>query len=127
MNNVHQRIQGLFAELKSEGHTQVQIANALGITQGAVSSYSRGDSLIAPPIAMLIESKFGYRKEWIINGELPKKVDGSDLKKEIMRITADGRAMQKVPEIMELIPAISKLPESDYKMLVEIIKKVIKK
>lgn len=126
MNTVSERIQEMLFELKAEGYTQVKIAESLGITQGAVSAYSRGDSQISLPVALLFESNFNYRKEWILEGILPKKVDQKEILQEVSRIAKQGRDIDKIPEIRDLIPKILKLKKEDYDMLVEVIKKFLK-
>lgn len=127
MTNVRERLFEVFSELKNEGHTQVKIAEALGITQGAISAYIRGDSQISSPVAALMEIRFGYRKEWLLNGELPRKVDQKKELGEVARIAKQGRELDLVPEIRDLLPDIKKLKEEDYNVLVTTIKRFLGK
>lgn len=127
MTDVRQRIKEVLAELKSEGLRQTQIAESLGITQASVSSYSRGEHDVSMPVAMLFEAKFGYKKEWILNGELPKKIDQKKELAEVARIAKQGRELDLVPELRDLLSDIRKLKEEDYNVLVTTIKRFLGK
>ncbi|TGN08599.1 helix-turn-helix domain-containing protein [Leptospira bandrabouensis] len=127
MTNVRHRIKEVLAELKAEGHRQTQIAESLGITQASVSSYSRGEHDVSIPVAMLFEANYGYRKDWILNGELPKKVDSKNQLAEVARIAKQGRDLDSIPEIRDLLPDIKKLKEEDYNVLVTTIRRFLGK
>ncbi|MCZ8363034.1 MAG: helix-turn-helix transcriptional regulator [Microcystis sp. LE19-251.1A] len=127
MTTVRQRIQEVLADLKSQGLRQIQIAEALGITQASVSSYSRGEHDVSQPVAILIETKFGYRKEWLLNGELPKKIDQKEVLAEVARIAKQGRDMDKLPEIRDLLGDIAKLKPDDYQALITTIRRFLGK
>lgn len=127
MTTVRVRFFEMFSELKSEGYTQVKIAEALGISQASVSGYIRGEHEISPPVAALMEIRFGYRKEWLLNGELPRKVDQKKELGEVARIAKQGRELDLVPEIRDLLPDIKKLKEEDYNVLVTTIKRFLGK
>ncbi|TGL75413.1 helix-turn-helix domain-containing protein [Leptospira levettii] len=121
MTNVRERLFEVFSELKNEGHTQVKIAEALGITQGAISAYIRGDSQISSPVATLIEIRFGYRKEWLLNGELPKKVDQIS-KKAVSEDVEFARKILKDPELKEILQAILDLKKAERDRLFSVIR-----
>ena len=126
MNTIQDRIKEIVAELKLGGLNQTKIAESIGITQASVSRYLSGENLVSLPVAILFESKFGYRKEWILNGDLPKENDQKEILNEVSRIAKQGRDLDKIPEIRDLIPKILKLKKEDYDMLVEVINKFVK-
>ncbi|WP_167882462.1 helix-turn-helix domain-containing protein [Leptospira bandrabouensis] len=111
----------MFSELKSEGYTQVKIAEALGISQASVSGYIRGEHEISPPVAALMEIRFGYRKEWLLNGELPKKVDQIS-KKAVSEDVEFARKILKDPELKEILQAILELKKSERDRLFSVIR-----
>lgn len=121
------RFKQIFSELKTEGVTQVKFGEAIGKTQQTISRYLSGEILPNEAVALLIESKYGYRKEWILNGELPKKIDRAAVLGEVARISKQGRDLDKVPEIRDALPNIIKLKNDEYQMLVALIYKFIKK
>lgn len=121
MSVMNERLAEMFSELKSEGYTQTKIAEALGITQGTVSAYVRGDSMISVPVAQLIEIKFGYNKDWILAGELPKKVEQIS-KKAVSEDVEFARKIFKDPELKEIIQAIFALKKADRDRLFSVIR-----
>lgn len=121
MTTVRVRFFEMFSELKSEGYTQVKIAEALGISQASVSGYIRGEHEISPPVAALMEIRFGYRKEWLLNGELPKKVDQIS-KKAVSEDVEFARKILKDPELKEILQAILGLKKADRDRLFSVIR-----
>jgi len=121
MTTVRVRFFEMFSELKSEGYTQVKIAEALGISQASVSGYIRGEHEISPPVAALMEIRFGYRKEWLLNGELPKKVDQIS-KKAVSEDVEFARKILKDPELKEILQAILELKKSERDRLFSVIR-----
>jgi transcriptional regulator with XRE-family HTH domain len=119
------RIKIIFSEIKPDGYSQVKFAEAIGKTQQTVSRYLSGEILPNESVALLIESKFGYRKEWILNGDLPKKLDESILKAEIKSTQKLIQDINSVPEIRDLLPKIRKLKSDDYNALLAIIRKFV--
>jgi len=122
-----ERFQELYAELIREGRSSADIYQALGKDSGTLSRWLSGKRAISESMALLIESKFGYRKEWILTGELPKKIDRAAILGEVARISKQGRDLDKVPEIRDALPNIIKLKSDEYQMLVALIYKFIKK
>ncbi|TGK79245.1 XRE family transcriptional regulator [Leptospira bourretii] len=121
MTTVRVRFFEMFSELKSEGYTQVKIAEALGISQASVSGYIRGEHDISPPVAALMEIRFGYRKEWLLNGELPKKVDQIS-KKSVSEDVEFARKILKDPELKEILQEILALKKADRDRLFSVIR-----
>lgn len=121
MTTVRVRFFEMFSELKSEGYTQVKIAEALGISQASVSGYIRGEHEISPPVAALMEIRFGYRKEWLLNGELPKKVDQIS-KKAVSEDVEFARKILKDPELKEILQEILALKKAERDRLFSVIR-----
>ena len=48
--------------------TQVEFAKELGVAQGSITNWERGDNVIPEYIINLLESKYGMSKEWLITG-----------------------------------------------------------
>lgn len=122
-----ERIREIVTELKKEGYTQTSFAEELGRDQGAVSKWLNGKLEVPESIAIIIEAKFGYRKEWILSGELPKKIDRKQELAEVARIAKQGRDLDSIPEIRDLLPDIKKLPQDEYDSLMLTIKRFVKK
>ncbi len=120
------RIGEVFSHLKNEGWTQAQVAQEIGKSQQTISRYISGEITITESIAILLEEKFGYRKEWILSGELPKKKDKNSILKEVSRISWNGRSLEKIPEIRDMLPKILKLKKEDYHSLLKLIKQFLK-
>ncbi|WP_411821227.1 helix-turn-helix domain-containing protein [Leptospira sp. 'Mane'] len=121
-----QRIKEIFSELKSQGWTQVQIATEIGKSQQTISRYISGEIAITESIGILLEEKFNYRKEWVIRGELPKKKDKDSILTEVSRISANGRNLEKIPEIRDMLNKIIKLKKEDYNTLIKVMKSLLK-
>ncbi|TGL35585.1 helix-turn-helix domain-containing protein [Leptospira perdikensis] len=122
-----ERIREILTDLKSEGYTQSSFAEELGKDQGTVSKWLNGKMDVPESIAIIIEAKFGYRKEWILDGKLPKKIDRKQELAEVARISKQGRDLDLVPEIRDLLPDIKKLKEEDYNVLITTIKRFLGK
>lgn len=54
--------------LESKGLTQCEVANRLGITQGAISAYYRGKPF-GKNAAKKWSDSFGFRENWLLTGE----------------------------------------------------------
>ena len=64
-----------FREFRSEQKlTMRALADALGVTSSIVSDWESGKSEIRKPNALAIQAIYGYRWEWLMNGEEPKRV-----------------------------------------------------
>lgn len=121
------RFKLIFSELKADGWNQVKFGEAIGKTQQTVSRYLTGEIEPNEAIAIIIEAKFGYRKEWILKGELPKKIDHKKELAEVSRIAKQGRDLDLVPELRDLLDSIMKLPKDEYDSLILTIKRFVKK
>ena len=52
---------------------QKQLAGELGVTESYISKLLKSpDIRLSQPLAALIEERYGYRANWILNGEEPK-------------------------------------------------------
>ncbi|MCW7475535.1 helix-turn-helix domain-containing protein [Leptospira levettii] len=122
-----ERIREILTELKNDGYTQSSFAEELGKDQGTVSKWLNGKMDVPESIAIIIEAKFGYRKEWILKGELPKKIDHKKELAEVSRIAKQGRDLDLVPELRDLLDSIMKLPKDEYDSLILTIKRFVKK
>ncbi|TGL97957.1 MULTISPECIES: helix-turn-helix domain-containing protein [Leptospira] len=122
-----ERIREILTDLKIEGYTQSSFAEELGKDQGTVSKWLNGKMDVPESIAIIIEAKFGYRKEWILDGKLPKKIDRKQELAEVARISKQGRDLDLVPELRDLLPDIKKLKEEDYNVLITTIKRFLGK
>lgn len=120
MSNLRERFFEIYSELKSQGYTQTKISEEIGVTQGAISSYLRGDSQISIPVAILIEAKFGYRKDWLLVGEEPKKIDPE--KGKIIQDLEFSRKILKDPELKEIVEKILELKKTERDRLFAVIK-----
>ena len=66
-----QRIQTI---LKEQGIRQVEFAKALGISAAYVNLLVNGKkAAISEPLAMLIEERYGYAAQWVLDGSGAKR------------------------------------------------------
>lgn len=122
MTILSDRFHEIYSELKTQGYTQTKLAEALGLTQATVSDYLRGNSMISVPVAQLIEIKFGYRKDWLLGGELPKKVDNDEKQKAISKDVEFTRAILRDPELKGIIENILNLKKTEKERLFAVIR-----
>lgn len=68
--NLSDRINAVIKENKLK---QRQFANELSVTESYISAIINGrNTNISPALASLIEEKYGYNAEWVLNGNSPK-------------------------------------------------------
>lgn len=76
-----------FAYMISElNFTNRRFSKEIGVTESYISNIKRGKTNnVSKRLADFIESKYGYRSDWILNGTLPIKVEPKkeDLSKEL--------------------------------------------
>lgn len=59
--------------LRENGLKQKQFASAIGVTESYISKLLKDpDIRLSQSLATLIEEKYGYNSEWILNGVEPK-------------------------------------------------------
>lgn len=59
--------------LKENNLKQKQFASAIGVTESYISKLlKKPDIRLSQSLAVLIEEKYGYNAEWILNGTEPK-------------------------------------------------------
>ena len=55
---------------------QKQLAAEIGVTESYISKLLKDPDIhLSAPLAALIEEKFGYRAEWVLRGDAPKRRD----------------------------------------------------
>ncbi len=59
-------------ELRGFDMTQNELARELGISQGQLSRYEKGESEIGPEVLLRISNRFGKTMEWILTGRAAK-------------------------------------------------------
>lgn len=127
MNETSKRMKVVVAELKKEGYSQTSFAEELGRDQGTVSKWLTGLLKVPDSVAIIIEAKFGFRKEWILKGKLPKKYDKKLIKAEETRTSNLGIKLDSAPELRDMLDLILKLPQKEYDSLMLTIKRFVKK
>jgi transcriptional regulator with XRE-family HTH domain len=60
-------------ELRGFDMRQDDLAHELGISQGQLSRYERGESEIGPEALLKISNRFGKTVEWILTGKVKKR------------------------------------------------------
>lgn len=59
--------------LKENHLKQKELAKELGVTESYISALLKGrNTNISQALATLIEEKYGYNSEWVLNGTEPK-------------------------------------------------------
>lgn len=66
-----------FAEIrKNLGLSTREIAKELGIAQNVYHHWESGKTPARKPNALALQALYGYRWEWVMTGEEPKRVEG---------------------------------------------------
>lgn len=77
MQNLADRIRAVRKKL---GINQVELGDILGCTEGKIKGWEQGKTLtIKPKDTVLLESKYGFNREWLENGEGDMMINQGDL------------------------------------------------
>ena len=92
--NLSDRIRRIIQE---NGLKQKEFAQSIHVTESYISKLLRDESGVSRSTASLIEEKYGYRAEWILDGAEPRKVhaEEKDLAPIQRRIIADIEQMDE--------------------------------
>lgn len=93
--NLSDRIRVIIVENRLK---QKEFAKSINVTESYISKLLRGDSGLSNSTAMLIEERYGYSADWIINGNDPKmnqKSKTRDLTPVQRKIIADVEQMDE--------------------------------
>lgn len=127
MASASDRMKEILVDLKKVGYTQSTFAEELGRDQGTVSKWLTGFLKVPDSVAIIIEAKFGFRKEWILKGKLPKKFSKKLFRVDETRTSNLGIKLDSAPELRDILDLILKLPQNEYDSLMLTIKRFVKK
>ncbi|MER2514394.1 MAG: S24 family peptidase [Nitrosomonas ureae] len=97
--SVGDRILQIRAELGRP--SQERFGRSLGVTKSTVSQWELGKTEPSPENLFAIESVYGYRAKWILDGELPKLV------RELNALVYEPSNVSYGPAIRGMVPLIS--------------------
>ncbi|EMN45125.1 helix-turn-helix domain-containing protein [Leptospira weilii] len=131
MNTFNLKTQsGRLAYIISEtGMTQSRFGEEAGISKQQVSNIIAGEREVSEPVAMVIEYKFGFRKEWILTGNGSKK-DQKRNSQEITALNSDiqlQRKIERIPGVKKLIEDFLTLSSEDRAVIEDMVKRLKKK
>lgn len=110
----------LFQVRTSLGKTQIEIAKAIGITQGTLSSIELGNTALTDRNVKQICKEFGVSEEWLRSGE-GEMLNQKDLSfLELVLEKSDSLSDIEIKAITEFI----KLPDGHRKIIMDFIKKM---
>ncbi len=67
-----------FVEIRKDlGMTVREISAEIGIASSVYSNWETGSAPARKPNALAIQALYGYRWEWLMTGEEPKRVEGA--------------------------------------------------
>lgn len=81
--------------------SQERFGAPLGVTKSTVSQWELGRTEPSPENLFAIETRYGYRARWVLNGELPKRV------KELEGSISEPSNVLPGPPIRGMVPIIS--------------------
>ncbi|MCW7460182.1 helix-turn-helix transcriptional regulator [Leptospira bandrabouensis] len=113
--------------LKELGLTYQEFADKTGITKGQVANIISGKRELSQTLALAAEKEFNVSALWLQTGEGEKYAKIKQDLAEVARIAKQGRDLDLVPELRDLLPEIKKLKEEDYNVLVTTIKRFLGK
>jgi transcriptional regulator with XRE-family HTH domain len=105
-------------EIIGENHLkQKEFAQNINVTESYVSKLLRGDSGLSKSTAMLIEVRYGYSTEWVLNGTYPKMRESPHSKSAspaYKKILADLEHMdeQELAAVVAFITSLKNVRES---------------
>ncbi len=131
MNTFNLKTQsGRLAYIISEtGMTQSRFGEEVGISKQQVSNIIAGEREVSEPVAMVIEYKFGFRKEWILTGNGSKK-DQKRNSQEITALNSDiqlQRKIERIPGVKKLVENLLTLSSEDRAVIEDMVKRLKKK
>ncbi|WP_173644598.1 helix-turn-helix domain-containing protein [Leptospira alstonii] len=121
---------GRFAFIISEtGMTQSLFGNEVGISKQQVSNIISGERELSDPVAMVIEYKFGFRKDWVLTGNGTQKNKKGN-SQEVATLNAELtflRKVDRIPGIRKLLEDILTLASEDRAVIEDMVDRLKKK
>lgn len=110
---------------KSLGITQQEFANKLGLKRNTIATYEIGKAVPSDRVVSDLCNKYNVNEEWLRTGKGEKFV-ALNRTQQIAKLTADLFKGEKDSFKERLLFALSKLDESDWKVLERIANDLIK-
>lgn len=86
--------------ISENGLSQKEFAKSINVTESYISKLIRGDSGLSKSTATLIEERYGYNVNWIVDGTEP-------------RMKQDGKMKELTPIQRQIIFDIQQMSERD--------------
>lgn len=99
--------------IKENNLRQKEFAKSINVTESYISKLLRGESGLSNSTATLIEERYGYATDWILNGNEPKVKQTSkskDLSPVQRKVIAEIEQMDE-PDLIALKAFITSLDE----------------
>lgn len=99
--------------IKENNLRQKEFAKSINVTESYISKLLRGESGLSNSTAMLIEERYGYATDWILNGNEPKikrTSKSKDLSPIQRKVIAEIEQMDE-PDLIALKAFITSLDE----------------
>ncbi|TGL81446.1 transcriptional regulator [Leptospira yasudae] len=117
MKDQKKRLKIILSQFKGN---QTDFGLTIGKSKQTISGWLSGRFPIPEDAAITIEMVHGFKREWVLKGELPEKVSRSNsyLKSEAFGI--DSSLLKKIASnqnLQELIEILSKLPKKDFEIV----------
>lgn len=109
------------------GMTQSRFGEEVGISKQQVSNILSGERDVSDPVALVIEHRFGFRKDWLLmkNGPQKNKMNAFD----IAALDAENtfhRKLDRTSGVRKMIKDFFLLSPKDQKMIIDMIGRLLK-
>ncbi|MCG6192205.1 transcriptional regulator [Leptospira sp. FAT2] len=111
MNQQKERLKIIISKFKGN---QREFGFTIGKSKQTISGWLSGRFPVPEDAAITIEMVHGYRREWILRGEMPSKVSHKGLQAKIASIDTEVALLRKIAsnrklqDIIEILTTLSK-------------------
>ncbi|MGJ4754348.1 transcriptional regulator [Leptospira kmetyi] len=111
MNEQKERLKTIISKFKGN---QREFGFTIGKSKQTISGWLSGRFPIPEDAAITIEMVHGYRREWILRGEMPSRVSHQGFQAKIANIDTEAALLRKIAsnkklqDIVEILTTLSK-------------------
>ncbi|AYV57559.1 transcriptional regulator [Leptospira kmetyi] len=116
MNEQKDRLKTILSDFKGN---QKEFGETIGKSKQTISGWMSGRFPIPEDAAITIEMVHGYRREWILTGDLPSKISYQGYREKIADIDAESNLLRKIrsnKKLKDLVEVLAALPKKDFEI-----------
>ncbi|RHX90196.1 transcriptional regulator [Leptospira yasudae] len=117
MKDQKKRLKIILSQFKGN---QTDFGLTIGKSKQTISGWLSGRFPIPEDAAITIEMVHGFKREWVLKGELPEKISRSNSYSKPEAFDIDSSLLKKIASnqnLKELIEILSKLPKKDFEIV----------